>query len=231
MEGTEPSSAFFDELGAAFRRLRPQGGHRWNFGGAFRQLETVVRRGVRLAGDGAGGNGTAPDGRDETPRTQLDRAVARVVAGRLDGAARRVVRETVGPPLADVHEALDATTEAFRFLSARIDALEDATARRRMPVDGMAWLVPAPDLAPWTERVVGWLSPAAGHGEVLVGECGDGALPGALAAAGLRVRAAEPRGTVAWGAAARGVEVHVGPVGELLASQPSGSVGGLVLAG
>lgn len=229
VEGTEPPAAFFDELGAAFRRLRPQGSHRWNFGGAFRQLETVVKRGAALAGTGAEA-GAAAEGRRGSALSQLDRAVARAVAGRLDEAARRVVRQTVGPPLADVHEALDATMEALRFLSARIDAIEDASARHREPVDGMAWLVPPPDLGPWTDRVVGWLASTAGT-EVVVGETGDGGLPRALASAGLRVRAAEPRGAMAWASAADGVAVHVGPVVELLAAQPSDSVGGLVLAG
>ena len=131
--------------------------------------------------------------------------------------------------LADVQAALEASAGAFRFLAARVEALETAAARRRDPVDGMAWLVPPPDLGPWTDRVVQWMAGASG--EVVVGECGDGALPRALAAAGLRVRAAEPRGTTAWSAAAGGVDVHLGPVAELVAARPSGGIGGLVLAG
>lgn len=239
VEGREPPTTFFDELGAAFRRLRPQGSHAWNFVGAFRQLETAVRRGVRLPEPAAprharaedpSGATAAPAGRGQAAREQVRRAVTRAVTGRLDEVAHRVVLDTVGPALANVDTALDATTEAFRFLAARLDALEEATARRRAPVDGMAWLVPPPALGGWADRVVEWLEPAGGT-EVVVGECGDGALPRALAAAGLAVRAAEPRGAVAWEAAAGGVDVHVGPVAELLASRPTASVGGLVLAG
>ena len=47
----------------------------------------------------------------------------------------------------------------------------------------------------------------------------------------MAVRGAEPRGAVAWEAAQKGLEVHVGSVAELLESLPTGSLGGMVLAG
>lgn len=147
----------------------------------------------------------------------------------MEESGRRAVVDAVGPPLADVQAALEAAAGALQFLSARVDALEAAAARRREPIDGTAWLLAPPDLSGWTERVVGWMATAAG--EVVVGECGDGGLPRALAAAGLRVRAAEPRGAAAWSAAVGEVDVHLGPVAELVAARPSGGISGLVLAG
>ena len=45
----EPPPTFVEELGDAFRRLRPQGDLAWNFGDCFRRLEEIVRRRVRLA--------------------------------------------------------------------------------------------------------------------------------------------------------------------------------------
>lgn len=229
VEGREPPRAFLEELGAAFQRLRPQGSHRWNFGGAFRQLETVVRRGVRLSEPDAPPLANGSGGRRDQALAQLDQAVGRLFGNRVEDSVRRSLRDVVGPALEDVHEALGATTEAFRFLSARVEALEAAAARRTAPVEGLAWLVPPPDLAPWTDAIVGWM--AGVTGEVLVGECGDGGLPGALARAGCRVRAAEPRGAVALAASESGVDVHLGPIAELLASRPPGELGGLVLAG
>ncbi|MGH9108417.1 MAG: hypothetical protein ACRDY3_02940 [Acidimicrobiales bacterium] len=237
-----PPPAFFGELGAAFRRLRPQDSLEWGFAYVFERLETVVRRRIGLAEPGPVPPGPGRE-RDGAGRDRLDRTVRRAMGGKLEEIARRVVRQSVGPALDDVHEALDAAAEALRFLSARVERLETASTGRRAPVDAMAWLTPPPELSPWIEQVGRWLAAPTGGalggvaggevvvGEVVVGECGDGALPLALAARGLRVRAAEPRGSVAWDAAAGGVDVHVGPVAELLASCPTGGLGAVVLAG
>lgn len=228
MDRREPPPTFVDELGDAFRRLRPQGDLAWHFGDCYRRLEEVVRRRVRLAAIRSDEPGE-PAGAPASGRARLGRALTAVVGGRSEESSRRAVVDAVGPPLADVQAALEASAGALRFLAARVEALETAAARRREPVDGSAWLVPPPDLGSWTDRVVRWMAGASG--EVVVGECGDGTLPRALVAAGHQVRAAEPRGTTAWSAAAAGVDVHLGPVAELVAARPSGGVGGLVLAG
>ena len=63
------------------------------------------------------------------------------------------------------------------------------------------------------------------------GECGDGELALALMAAGLPC-GAEPRRAVAWRAAERGVDVHLGPVPRSCwPSVPAGTLGGVVLSG
>lgn len=237
-----PPPGFFFELAEAFRRHRPQGSARWNFSDAFTRLEEQV--GSPPAGTGTGPVGTeaatvAGDrdarARHNPARRLLDRSVADRLAWWVDeraaAAARRATKEALGERPDAVTAGFDATLEAFRFLAARVERLEEAAADRRDPIDGMAWLVPGPELGPWTAPVVEWVARAYVAGEVVHGECGDGGLAVALAAAGLPVRGAEPRGSVAWEAAERGVDVHLGPVEELLGSAAPGSLGGLVLSG
>jgi len=264
-----PPAAFLDELAAAFRRLSPQGSADWNFSDAFGRLEAAQgdldREAAASKPDGgdpgasgadAGGGPPSPaadeaggHSRSRVPANRNPRVLAeawldsRIRSGAED-AARRVI--AVGP----VHESVAATVEAFRFLAARVQRLEDAAARGTAPIDGLAWLVDPPPLDRWVDQAVLWLTDPGpggagpdgdgGHGSivdgdgigpVVVAECGTGELAVALGGAGLAVRAAEPRGTVAWQAAEAGVDVHVGQAAELLEAAPLGSLGGVVLAG
>lgn len=224
-----PPPGFLAELAEAFRRHRPQGSLRWNFSDAFTRLEQHVRRPPAAGGEGP----AAGDRPGRGPAT-----VGRAVSGRLgrwvDGRAAAAARSAVDEALAEgrgATGATDAAVEAFRFLAARVEGLEDAGSRRLSPVEGMAWLVPSPALGGWAGPVARWVAGAHRSGEVVHGECGAGELAVALVASGLSVRGAEPRGAVAWEAAERGVDVHVGPVEGLLASTAPGSLGGLVLSG
>ncbi|HVX22277.1 MAG TPA: hypothetical protein VHB02_13075 [Acidimicrobiales bacterium] len=196
----------------------------------------VQRGGPGIGPGGAGPAGAGPDGdggpergaRPRIPPHRNPRVLAEAwLDTRIRFLAEGAVRRLLPPELA--HESVSATVEALRFLSARVQQLEDAAAARNRPVDGLAWLVDPPALDRWAGPAVAWFGPATGP--VVVGECGAGELAVALAGAGLTVRGAEPRGAVAWRAAEAGVDVHVGEVLDLLRSVPAGSLGGLVLAG
>jgi hypothetical protein len=152
------------------------------------------------------------------------------IEARAAAAAQRASADALDDVLATAAAGFDATLEAFRFLAARVEALEDAAAASRNAVDGMAWLVPPPDLSVWAGPVSQWVAAHRTDGDVLHGDCGDGTLARALSATGAHVRAAEPRGAVAWAAADRGVDVHLGPTAELLGAVGTGTLGGAVLA-
>jgi hypothetical protein len=120
--------------------------------------------------------------------------------------------------------------EALRFLGARVEWLEDAVARRSTPVDAVGALAPTPPVS-WVRPVTDWLVALGPDSPVLHGECGDGELVVALAAAGIDASGVEPRGDTAWQAADQGAPVVVGELPDLLGAQPPGSLGGLVLSG
>lgn len=250
------SSGFAGELAAAFRRLRPQGSARWNFSAAFARLEE--RFGPRQAvsgpptgtevdgtaapnGTGDGTAGGTPDSTvgEEPERSPLHRLADRYLTGRLRpwvteqaaAAASRATKEALADERRTTAEGFDAAIEAFRFLGARVEQLEDAAARRSAPVDAVASLAVQPQLGVWTGPIIAWLTETGASGVVLHGECGDGELVGAMVEAGIEARGMEPRGDTAWLAADRGARVEVGEVPDLLRSQPPGSLGGLVLSG
>ncbi|HEY5246031.1 MAG TPA: hypothetical protein VIJ60_10215 [Acidimicrobiales bacterium] len=221
-----PPPAFVEELAAAFRRLRPQGTDRWNFSDAFGRLEKVS------VPDPPPPPPLPPPASKGAVRDAADRHVlSRIepwIAARAATAAGEATREELRKGLGAVREGFAAVVEAVRFLSARVEELEGRRDRRDGPVEGMAWLVEPPATDEWAATAVEWLGAVVGP--VVVGECGRG-VARSLAGAGVSVRVAEPRGAVAWGAAEAGLDVHVGSVRELLESLPSGSIGGIVLAG
>ncbi len=128
-----------------------------------------------------------------------------------------------------VDEGFDATFEAFRYLQVRVDALEEAAARRADPVLETLWLEEPPELGGWSTAIAAWVSPL--DGELWHGECGRGSLALGLAAAGFTVHGVEPAGGRALDAGARGVRVEVAHVAARLAEAPSASVDALVLSG
>jgi hypothetical protein len=205
-------------LRAAFARLAPQGSDQWNFLGAFTHLGD--RYGPYHPGASKLSEMLAPSPTADAGRTRLGRLV-----GKRDSASEREASE--------LSEAMGHVVEAFRFLSARVETLEQRLARQDNPIDGAAWLVPALELG---ELVVPITSHLVTHGVgadgvVVHGDCGSGALLAALAAEGLRAHGVEPRGEVALGALERGREVAICEVSEDLSSRPDASVQGLVLSG
>ena len=244
-----PPAEFLDELAAAFRRLRPQGTDRWNFAAAFALLEQRYGEGAAPwtpagAPPPPGGDqpvDPAPGAARRPLRRAADPVIARVqpwvefhAAAAAVEAANEATDRALARELGRVEEGFGATLEAFRFLSARVEALEDAAGRRAEPVVAPAWLVPAPVLEPWAGPVTEWLRADAAQsrpGAVLHGECGDGALAAALGTVGLAVEGCEPRGSLAWATAERGVPVHLGEMAAHLAGRPPGALGGLVLSG
>lgn len=241
-EDPPPSPAgFAEELRRAFGRRRPQGSIRWNFSGAFDRLEREYGSGAHpMPGREVAEKVTELPGGDDPPERSVFRRLAdRVVVDRLrswvdvraSAAAARVADQALARQDVWVAEGLGTAVEAFRFLSARVEVLETTADRCREPVGGSFWLVDPPDLAPWEAPLAEWLGESHRGGAVLHAECGDGALSAALAASGLPVRCAEPRGTYAWKAAARGLPVRLGPALDALVEEPPGSLGGIVLSG
>lgn len=239
-----PPAGFLAELAAAFSRRCPQGTARWNFSDAFTRLEK--RFGAATPGSATPGSPTPPAPVPSTgpqaveqSHSMLHKLGDRYVAERLRpwieelaaAATERALAAGLGRIEGELAGGFDATVEAFRFLGARVEAIEDLATKEREPVDAVAWLAPPPALGEWSGPVADWIAGAHTVGEVLHGECGEGELAVALSEAGLTVRGAEPRGAVAWEAAERGTDVYIGPIAGLLGSMVAGSLGGLVLSG
>jgi hypothetical protein len=235
-----PPAEFLDELAEAFGRLRPQGSARWNFAAAFTRLEgSFGAESGELADDadplrsGEEPRAPAPGQSQRAVRRAADPIISRIqpwIEARAAEAASAATRQALAEGTARIDDGFDAAVEALRFLAARVEALEDAAARRTAPVEGPAWLVTPPELAEWVGPASGWLAGSPG-GTVVHGECADGAFARALAGTGMAVRGCEPRGSLAWIAAARGLPVHLGPVPDYLAGLAAGSLSGLVLSG
>jgi hypothetical protein len=131
----------------------------------------------------------------------------------------------------ELAQAMAQVVEAFRFLSARVRTLEERLAFEDRPVEGAAWLVPAPELGHWVDTVVAHIVEAWPGGEVLHADCGEGHLLDALEQAGVVASGVEPRGAVALGPLERGRAVALTEVADALAARPPASLGGLVLSG
>jgi hypothetical protein len=121
--------------------------------------------------------------------------------------------------------------EAFRFLHARVSALETRVSTEDVPLDGAAWLAPARELDGWVEPLFTLLTARATGGEVVHADCGEGALVRALTQGGTSAAGVEPRGGVALRALERGCDVTISEIGEYLPQQSAASLGGLVLSG
>lgn len=227
--GTLP--AFLRELTGSFRRLRPQGSLRWNFSDAWVRLERSRARLLEDIGDqqpqprgGAGPDGGERRGARTPALDVLGRARARL----------RPLFETAAPQdrqdarWREMTEALDAALEALRYLTARVEALEDAAELHRRPVDGLDWLMAPQPLGHWAGPVSDRLAGAGGP--VLHAECGAGELALALAIDRV-VEGVEPRSGVAWTATEAGLRVHPVPVPDHLAALEPEVLGALVLSG
>ncbi len=205
-------------LRASFARLSPQGSDEWNFMGAFTHL----------------GDRYGPYQPGASDLADLLRSNTKGGGGTRRGRRGRLTEGPSGDPTAERSEVEDAMThvvEAFRFLHARVSTLETRLGTEDEPLDGAAWLAPARELGAWVEPVVSLVVARTPGGEILHGDCGEGALVGALVDRGVRARGVEPRGGVALRALERGCDVTISEVGEYLAQLPAGELGGLVLSG
>jgi hypothetical protein len=202
-----------DALNEAFARLRPQGSDTWNFLANFTQM------GDRF--------GPADSGASEL--TKLLTASA-APAGRRGGPSRRRRGEPDGAP-SEVEAAMALVVEAFRFLSARVNTLEERLARQDRPIEGAAWLIPARELGEWVQPVVDHITTAAPSRQVVHADCGEGQLLGSLLRADVPAQGIEPRGGVALRALEQGYAVSITEVVDDLATRSAGSLGGLVLSG
>jgi SAM-dependent methyltransferase len=121
--------------------------------------------------------------------------------------------------------------EALRFLARRVEELEAAADRRRVPVLAPAALLAPPPVTPWVEPVADRLRVVPPSTGVLHAECGSGELVAALRGRGMTAFGAEPRGPIAWEAANRGVLVDIESAPDRLARVERGTLGGIVLSG
>jgi hypothetical protein len=208
--GREAAAA---ELRAAFARLRPQGNDTWNFLANFTQL------GDRYGPSNSGVSELAAE-LEATPTPESRR-----------GVPGRRRQRALDPPSSEVNEAMATVVEAFRFLSARVQTLEQRLARQDRPIEGAAWLVPARELGEWVPPLVDHLVAATPAGEVLHADCGQGDLLCALDRVGISARGVEPRGAVALRSLEQGCAVTIAEVIDDLRGRAAGSLGGLVLSG
>jgi hypothetical protein len=206
-------------LHEAFTRLSPQGSDAWNFLGAFTHLGD--RYGPYHPGASALTDAVAA-GRDEGRRTgPLDR-----LRPRRDRSGRAADGEKT-----DLEEAMGHVVEAFRFLSARVETLEERLTSQDRPVDGAAWLVPARALGTWAGPVAAYVSARTPGGVIVHADCGEGELLRVLGEGGAEAHGVEPRGAVALRALEQGSSVTIAEASEHLTSRAAGSAGGVVLSG
>ena len=223
---------FLVELDEAFRRHRPQHTLRWNYDAAFGQLHQVV---PSEAPPPSPLHVEAPAGPAESgipagPAALLRRPTWRRPGRRDEQAPAGRPAGATGGDAGGMEEGLAATLEAFRFLAARVQRLEEATARRHRPVEGLEWLCPPPP-AGWFPAAAALVAGRRAEGVVVHAEAGAGGLLDELASAGVAAEGVEPRGAVAAAAAAGGRRVHLGGALEHLGGRPPGSLGALVLTG
>jgi hypothetical protein len=218
-EGAERARAA-EALREAFARLAPQGSDAWNFAAAFTQL-----------GDRYGPYHPGASALSDELESQRRAAARR--PGRLDrlrGARDRPTGAGEGDKT-ELEDAMGQVVEAFRFLSARVQTLEDRLAVQDHPVDGPAWFVPARELGPWAGPVAAHVLARTPGGDLVHADCGEGALLGALAGRGAVAHGVEPRGAVALRALERGCSVTIAEASEHLSGRPDDTLGGIVLSG
>jgi hypothetical protein len=214
-------------LHAAFDRLSPQGSDAWNFLAAFTHLgdrygpyqpgASALSKVLDRASSASSASSAVPSG--SGPLGRLNR---------LRGGSGQ--RSADGAPT-ELEEAMAQVVEAFRFLSSRVQSLEERVARQDHPIEGAAWLVPAPELGALVETVATHLAAATPDGLVVHADCGDGALLGVLRNIGIGAEGVEPRGALALRALERGCSVALCELGEYLAGRADATLGGLVLSG
>jgi hypothetical protein len=208
-----------DALRNAFARLAPQGSDAWNFLAAFTHLGD--RYGPYHPGASALSDAMASDRGDVRRAGPLDR-----LRPRRNAAGRAPDGEKT-----DLEVAMGHVVEAFRFLSARVETLEARLAAQDRPVDGAAWLVPAPEFGQLAGPVAAHVVTSTPGGVIIHADCGQGDLLHALDERGAESHGVEPRGALALHAIEHGCSVTMAEASEYLASRPEGSAGGLVLSG
>jgi hypothetical protein len=208
-----------EALHQAFTRLSPQGSDSWNFLAAFTHLGD--RYGPYHPGASALSDALAADHAEGRRTGPLDR-----LRPRRDRGGRPAEGEKT-----DLEEAMGHVVEAFRFLSARVETLEERLAAQDRPVDGAAWLVPARALGPLAGPVASYVSARTPGGVVVHADCGEGDLLRALSERGTEAHGVEPRGAVALRALEQGCSVTIAEASEHLSSRTDGSAGGVVLSG
>lgn len=199
-------------LQAAFTRLAPQGSDAWNFLAAFTHL------GDRYGPYQPGASALSK---------QLGDAERTGTTSRF----RRKRSDAEAHEQSELEAAMAQVVEAFRFLSSRVQTLEERLAREDRPVEGAAWLVPAVELDELVTPIADFVVRATPGGPIVFGDCGQGALLRALQRAGLEVTGVEPRGSVALDALEQGSAVVMSELAEELSTRPDAVLGGLVISG
>ncbi len=196
-----------DELAllAAFDRLSPQGSLRWGFDDAMRRIvhpenDVAIPRWPGLPAD------LWERGRS----ARIGRRFVGDVAGVMAELLATDAREAAAAASAGVNVA---TWDALRYLAARVEALEAATDPVRLEAAELP--LDPPDLGAEAPLIGSLIGPPDPDRAVVVGECGDGALPRWLRQSGWRVESVEPRAASAWaGFAADGDGAGEPPAGE-----------------
>jgi hypothetical protein len=227
-------------LAEAFARRSPQGSLRWNYEVAFALLEAEFGAGEPdplgpsdASGLVAGGSGTSGSPGGAGARRVADRLGMSRLRAWVEGRSAAVATETTQRALREGlgRGGVSQAVEALRFLARRVDELEAAGARRRTPVLAAEQLIVGEPMAPWVAPVAELLVSVGGSAEVLHAECGAGELVAELGRRGIAAAGADPRGFLAWEAAARGVAVDVEHAQPRLTRAAPGAFGGIVLSG
>ena len=128
-----------------------------------------------------------------------------------------------------VTAAAVAVNHVLRRVVEKITDLERVTGDAARARESLARVAPARDDESWETLVVSALRDV--RGRVLVGECGDGRVLAALAAAGIDAYGVEPRAELADVALAKGLEVRLDDVPGHLGGVAAGGLAAVVLRG
>ncbi|MGO8871185.1 MAG: hypothetical protein ACLQPH_07235 [Acidimicrobiales bacterium] len=214
----------------AFDRLRPVGSLQWGFEDAMRRVADPDTVSVAGALPWSG-----------LPADLWERGRSARIGQRFVGDVAGVLAEILANDARAAADAAVATAnvaawDALRYLAARVELLEARVEPFGLEIVEQS-IAPA-DVSAWVEGVGEWLGAPDPDRPVVVGESGAGELARALAGAGHRVLAVEPRGALAWdsladpdGGRRSSAEVTFGEVGGRLQALDDGSVAGVVLSG
>jgi len=217
------------ELLEAFDRLAPEGSVHWGFDDAMRRLSSPRERGTWVEPWPGLPTGLWDRGRAARASERVLGDVVTAVAQELTEYAQRIVDDVRRTVPVDT-----AVFDALRFLSARVERLEESGDPLGIRPAELA--LPVPDGSAWAATVPSWLAGSGGE-PVVVGELGERSVLDAVAGTDALVDAVDPRAALAWavgdvrpGPPGR-VRVSVGDVVEHLERLPVASRSGLVLSG
>lgn len=245
---TVPPESFFTEIAQSFERRAPQGSARWAFQDCLLRMEDAFGQLERLGDAQQGPTGEPGESGAESSlpavTSSMTRRVVRRAGSRWLGPVVRYLRlqareeseqaiaqfRTSAAEFTQQQELfLRAARDAATYIDLRLRDLEEARRRGVAPLAGLARWTPKLDLLTWLDALRDAV--AGVTATVCHAECGDGSLLERLRVTGIATLGVDPRGDMAWAAAARGQDVVVEDALGFLARPGTPEFGAVILSG